>query len=581
LRLWHNYYFSRALLAVLIAGLWCVTPALAASPKVNWLFPAGAQRGQSVVVDANGEFPHWPVQVWSDHPGISATAEKSKGKLKITVDADSTPGIAWLRIYDDEGAAALRPFVIGTLPEELEAETNDLPDKPQVVALPGVVVNGRLAKSGDVDGYRVSLRGGQTLIASLQANHVLGSPMDSVLQVCEIVQRTSSDGFRNPAEAFPLEQNHDAIGLDPQIVFKAPRDGEYLVRLFAFPEQPNSTIGFAGGETYIYRLTLTTGGFVDHALPLAVERDEKADVEFAGWNILAAVSRVSLPAPAIVQDAMEPTDARTRIASRPELAGCAELVAVEHPAVLATTASDVAAPQKIDLPVTISGRLEAAGDVDAFQFAAKKSQKIGLRVEASSLGFPLDALLTVTDLNGKTLAELDDSAKKRDPELSFSVPADGEYIATIRDLSQRGGLRFAYRLHITPPHPDFSATIASDNFVLPSDKPLEIPLTIARTGGLSEAIDFRVVGLPAGIAAEVVTSAGKGDSAKSVKLVMRRQPLASENQQEAEAPCSTRSFPFRIEGKSSGAASLVRSAHFTLTAPQTGQHTAAWLTVGP
>ena len=54
---------------------------------------------------------------------------------------------------------------------------------------------------------------------------------------------------------------------------RLPADGDYLVRAFAFPFVQESTIRFAGGPAYIYRLTLTVPGpFVDYPFPLAVSR---------------------------------------------------------------------------------------------------------------------------------------------------------------------------------------------------------------------------------------------------------------------------------------------------------------------
>src|SRR5262245_8608533 len=87
----------------LVAALFCVFAQLivitnstfAAPPKLNHLFPAGCQRGQSVVVTAAGDFSAWPVQVWSDRVGLTATAEKDKGKLKIDVAPDAIPGTYW------------------------------------------------------------------------------------------------------------------------------------------------------------------------------------------------------------------------------------------------------------------------------------------------------------------------------------------------------------------------------------------------------------------------------------------------------------------------------------------------------
>ena len=117
-----------------------------------------------------------------------------------------------------------------------------------------------------MDGFAVALTRGQTLVASLEAERHLGSPMDAVLQV------VSPDGF-------VLAQNDDDIGRDPRIVFEAPSAGTYIVRLFAFPAKPDSSIRFAGGSDYVYRLTLTTGGFIDYAFPLAVGRDGPRAVE--------------------------------------------------------------------------------------------------------------------------------------------------------------------------------------------------------------------------------------------------------------------------------------------------------------
>ena len=109
-------------------------------------------------------------------------------------------------------------------------------------------------------------------MADLEANRHLGSPMDAVLQVV------------SPA-GFVLAQNDDAVGRDPRIIFEAPARGTYIVRLFAFPSTPDSSIRFAGGDAFIYRLTLTTGGFLEHVFPLAVSKECPTTVTAIGTNI--------------------------------------------------------------------------------------------------------------------------------------------------------------------------------------------------------------------------------------------------------------------------------------------------------
>jgi hypothetical protein len=556
----------------------------AAPPKVNYLFPAGGQRGQTTAVTASGEFSNWPVQIWSDRPGLTATCDNDKGKLRIEVAADAIPGVYWLRMSDNEGASVLRPFVVGTLPEVLEEETNDLPAKPQALES-RVVVNGKLAKSGDVDGFRLELKQGQTLVASVQGHSILGSPMDCLLQVCELVTQQSSSitGAQPRVEAVVVAQNHDAIGLDPQLVFTAPKSGPFLVRIFAFPSEPDSGIRFSGGDSYLYRLTITTSGFIDHALPLAVG-PEAASVRIGGWNLPAELAVLSVPA------AAQATDPLLERVFHPDLAGAIELPRMEHACMLGDDAASVDQPHVVTLPVTIGWRLASAGDADAYAFQAMKGQKIRIDLEAQSLGFPTDATIAVLDDAGKALAEADDNGRQeRDPEIDFTAPEDGRYRALVRDLAGRGGPRIAYRLTIEPQTPDFSLSLAADSFMLEKDKPLEIQVNVAAQGGLREEIEIRAIGLPAGVTAEPVKftptadSGGSGggrrrgrrggggdqNSGPGVKLILKGDP----------ALIQPGGIPIRIEGRTAGDKPLVRTARFPLNLPLAGSHHAAWLTV--
>jgi len=210
--------------------------AVAKPPTLEHLFPAGAARGSTVEVTASGQFERWPVRGWSSSEGLAIRAGAEKGKLSMVVAPDAPTGVHWVRLFDDEGASSPRPFVVGVLPELLEVEPNDETGRAQRIDRPDVVVNGRLAKTGDVDGYVVRLRKGQRLVASMEANRRLGSPMDGVLQVA------SADGF-------VLAQNDDEHDRDPQIAFQAPADGDYVVRAFAFPFVQESSIRFAGAPT--------------------------------------------------------------------------------------------------------------------------------------------------------------------------------------------------------------------------------------------------------------------------------------------------------------------------------------------
>lgn len=516
---------------ICLATAGCVIYALAATavsveaagPEVRGLVPSGAQRGTTIEAMASGSFPKWPVQAWVDRPGIVVTSGADKGKLKLAIDADAVPGVAWLRLFDADTSAPPRPLVIGMQPEIAEQEPNDAPRKAQAIALPSAVVNGQLSAGGDVDVYSVELRQGQAFVAALAANSTLASPMDAAMQVV---------GPRGNVVAF----NHDQQGLDPRIEFVAPTDGRWLLRVFAFPSQPNSTIGFAGGDAYVYRLALTTGPYVDYTWPLALMRGRSATVELVGWNLPDSLrTRTVVPE----GDAVEIFDT--------QLANLVSVVVEGHETLVETEPNEPSAPQAVPLPCTVSGRIVARGDIDAYAFTATKGETILLELVSRTLGFPLDGVLEVTDAAGKSLAKVDDAGANRDPAVTFTVPADGQYRALITDLNYQGSSRHAYRLRATRPVPDFAVTADNHAYVVTPGKPTEITLSVARQQGFAEDIDLTIGGLPETVSAAPARSAGSGESSKSVKLVLNSTGAAY-------------SGPVRITAQSAGASKLARPA---------------------
>lgn len=521
-------------------------PSAAKPPTLSAFFPPGAGRGQSISATMTGTFDHWPVKCWVDGDGLTVEAAKEKGKVQITVAADAVPGLRWVRVHDQDGASSLRPFVVGPLPETTDAEPNDDPRHPQKIGEARATVNGRLAKRGDVDGFAVELKAGSTLTADLDAARTLGSPMDGVLQV------VSADGF-------VLAQNDDAGGLDPRIVFDAPSDGTYIVRLFAFPEKPDSSIRFAGGDDFIYRLTMTTGGFIDHAFPLAVPSEGTAVVAAEGPNIPGSGPDSVLVVPPAGSDRPSLTHA--------PLAGAADVRRVAGRATTEVEPNEPDAAQSLADISAVSGRIEPPGDRDVFRIPLKKGDTRVFRLESRAFGLPLDAVLSVLGPDGKVLAETDDVGRSKDPELKFSAREDGEFRVAVRDLHGRGGPRFAYLLSVIPPTPDFSLSLANDVFEATPGKEAKIPVTIDRKDGFAGEIELRAEGLPPGVeAANVVSRAADGSSKKATL--------------EIRVPANAPAGPFRIVGRAQGDDRRERAARARIAGldPETDR---PWLTVLP
>ncbi|MBS0263617.1 MAG: pre-peptidase [Planctomycetes bacterium] len=486
----------------------------AAAPTLSHLFPAGGQRGTKVIVTCSGKFD-WPPQVFA--PGLDVKPTADAGKLEVTIPADLPADRAWLRLYNAEGASASVPFLIGTLPEVAEQEPNNTLKAPQAIADPKVTINGVLA-GADVDGYAVTLQAGQTLVAALDANTRLGSPMDAILQIA------TPDGI-------VVAENHDDLGLDPRLAYTARQTGSYIVRLFAFPSAPDTTIAFRGGDNYVYRLTLTTGPYLTHTLPLTVSRTAPEVVEAQGWNIPAGTKLPAVPfGGARLADfpELEPLDelrkspdSRLAVVFDAGLAGTARVRQSPFAVAMVPATQDPANPPTLPVGSAATGCLRAPKQKDTYRLPLQKGQHVIVSLESQSLDLPVDPLLQLVDPKGAVVAEVDDAGALRDAVLSHVAAQDGEYRIVATDRFGHGGPRFVYLLTARLEEPDFELSIAADSLTIPADKPAELAVKIIRrkTGpAVVGPITIQPRDLPAGITAPAVTSEPTGPSSEEVKL---------------------------------------------------------------
>ena len=473
---------------------------LAAQAQLDRLYPPVVAIGHEAIIRAEGKFAQWPVQIDHGREGLTVTPAEKSGELRVVVAPGTPPGVVWIRCFDDQSASGLVPLLIAPVAVTAESEPNNAAAEAPKVELPAVFA-GRLEKRGDVDAFRVVAQAGQTLVASVIAHRPLGSPMDAVLQIAD-------------ADGNVLAQSDDQRGLDPQIVYTATGDGELWIRVFAFPETPTSTIGFAGEASYVYAIRATTGPFVDHVLPLIAAEDTAAAEEAFGWN---------LP-PKLQLSHAAATERAPRTVYWPSSLGwqwqfappAAEATFIMEP----EQGTDASAPA---LPAVFSGHISQAGEVDAVKFPVVSGKAYRAEVRSRVGGFPLDSVLRVVDLaSGDEVARNDDGSRSDyDAAVEFTAKKDGDLALQISDLVDAAGPRHAYSVWIAQATPDAALTVAADRFLLPAGGEVEIAVNVDRQRGFAQPLRVDAVDLPAGVTAETVTSEPKGDSAKAVKLKLQ------------------------------------------------------------
>jgi len=110
---------------------------------------------------------------------------------------------------------------------------------------------------------------------------------------------------------------------------------------------------------------------------------------------------------------------------------------------------------QVKLPMVINGQI-FPGDVDRFEFQAKKGTKLVARCDARGLipyladGVPgwFQAVLHLYDDHGKEVAFADSLGFLHDPCLYYEVPKDGKYVIEVHDSIFRGREDFTYRITI-------------------------------------------------------------------------------------------------------------------------------------
>lgn len=540
-------YGNRLMRSLCFVGL-CLIPALvfADPPQASYIFPAGGQRGTTVQVrigalnlldqgkfllDGEGIKAESIVQQietrWFEGPLIRQPDSQRKEDYPkdyantLTIDRDAPLGPRVWRLSNSQGVTLSKKFIVGSLPEIVEDEIDGNPI-PTPVTLP-VTINGRIYPREDIDIWTCELKAGQTVTCEVNAAR-LGSPLDSRLEV------RGPDGRR-------IAENGDALGLDSKLRFTAPQDGQYAFHIH--------DVNFGGLQDYVYRLTITTGPWLDAVYPLGGQRGQTVKLQYQGVGLPAEPIAVDLP-----NEDRDTIWHHAQVAGQPTNGVLFDLSDLPEYLENETAHSD---PQAVELPTVLNGRISKADEVDAWKFAAKKGEEWTFDVKASRLGSPLDGVLTLFNAEGKQIAQADDQPKgQTDPLLKAKIPADGEYVLKIQDrFASRGGPRFAYRIGCTASEdsPGFEITLPADAFTLTRGTDLKIKLDITRTGGLSEPIELKFDGLPEGITATDTTVPKNKTKAQitlqaadKIPVALHRVKLRGEAQREGQTITRTAEF---------------------------------------
>jgi hypothetical protein len=228
----------------------------------------------------------------------------------------------------------------------------------------------------------------------------------------------------------------------------------------------------------------TSYPMITHVSPVAVQRGKTTEVTvegqmnffgvyqalFEGDGVTAEVVTKWPPRPAgtpaptaksvvlkltVAADAA-PGVREFRVLSPLGVSSVGQLVVSEHPVVVESGDNNsIAKANPVPVPCTVSGRIEAAEDVDYFRFHAETGQTLTFEVQCARIQDKIhdlqkhaDPMLTLFDADGRELAANDDFYFA-DPYLFFTFKKAGDYFIQVRDSKYDGDPRWVYALLIT------------------------------------------------------------------------------------------------------------------------------------
>ena len=498
--LWQSLFVGRILAATAVPAFAQQVPT---DPTSTHIFPAGGRRGTVVPVRVGGEClaPYSRFKLLGEGVSVeSELVEKVSGhyepsprrkpgetpmfyprewKSTITIAADAPMGQKLWRVSAARGGTGARPFIVGDLPEFIEAESNSLPERAEQITLP-VTLNGQIAGERDLDYFRFAASENDVITVDVAAAR-LGSALDPVVELHD------AQGRRLQVEEF-------RIGSDPVLALRIPAKGEYRLLV--------SSLNFRGGPQYVYRITVSTVPYVRFAFPPGGLAGTTGTVELftlsGAGPLRSRPEQVTFPAgpPAEFSFNSSTPHANAIAMETSDLSVIAEVE--PNDAVASATSVAVAS--------TVYGRLSPQSDEDWYAFSAVKDQAVTLECSAFPRGSGALPVVAVCDAAGLPLAAVSTAERLPGPcRLEWTAPADGKFLVRVRDVRQgrADGAEAPYRLSIKSTRSDFTLTATFDVVnVVQGVASGEIELKIDRQGGFFLPIDLKVEGLPEGVRIE-------------------------------------------------------------------------------
>lgn len=455
-------------------------------PVIDRLDVANFRPGQTATVVVNGKQLIGANGLWTPvgtlRPKEGSDLSKDQPvTFEGEIKADAIPGIYPARMVTNHGCSEAGWLVVDDLPSvALTPESQDRA-AAQLVALPCCVegqINPVLSRF-----FRVALTAGQFVSLEVLARR-LGSDLDPVIRV------TGPNG----SEIAYRDDLPGAEG-DTQLQFTAAVDGEHRIEL--------RDVRFSGGARHFFHLRMGKMTLASATMPRVTQAGGKVSLIGGSGEIIgeaAAQSSADLSAAfAPVSFRSPESDASTLGAVLVTFGPTQNEV---EPNNARTEATALAAESEM-----LTGSFSTKGDSDWFKISVTEATALLVVTRTRELNSPTDVMLELYNSEGGKVAENDDVGL-RDAEITFMLPAAGDYFLKVGEIAGRGGSEWIYALDVFRGRKAVKVIAPADRINVPRGGSAAMLLAVRRIH-YDGPLKVEAVGLPAALTMTPFTVAGK------------------------------------------------------------------------
>ncbi|MBM3785166.1 MAG: hypothetical protein FJW30_12450 [Acidobacteria bacterium] len=430
--------------------------------------------------------------LWASEPGLSGSiagverevhapqAKEDETKkpaiwrvfLDLNVDAAARIGSHSIRTVSLRGVSNAIRFEVLDSPVVLEQSSAHAGTAEAQAVRPPCLVNGRLAKAGEVDAFAFEAKEGERFSFRVTAAENFDPRV-------ALFSRKSSwfDDARAVRLLFDEERGFEQMPIEAIGTFRAAQPGQYFV-------QVSSLFGKGCGEC-TYQLSMAR----------EESRTGAAKPEEGTWRERAFTRALTPEWIAAVEN--RASGAATRGESL-------------------TAYTDDEQGRELRLPALVSGVIRKPGEADTFRFRTEVGDKLTFEIETPQTPPPhFNPVVAVLDAQGRQIlsnlqrrvslfnnnAEVEGYLKDIEPKAIHTFQA-GEYTLKVRDLTSRyAGISFAYRVLVRrqAPHVGEVTSPDLDRVNLTPGGSRKIALTAALEEGFTGEVAYSASGLPPGV----------------------------------------------------------------------------------